>query len=313
LLRRAEARVRALTPPLRRAYARWVETQVDVATRREVLGLLAQGNVDGAFARIVADPVVVGAAKRVRIEWQGALAKHAQWATRELPKALRAPGALWDPSAVEARAWVAQWTDKLFATQTASFKASLRALTNYSLEQRLTTGELSSAVRSMYSLTAHDVRIVANYRAELLRGDANALRRVLRDARRDPTVRKALESGKPLTSEQVERAVAHYADALRSWRADAYVRTLGQQAQRAGQQTAYEQAVVDMGVDRSQVVRVWWTSEDEEVRESHAQMHGVEVGLDEPWQVPGVGPQMVPGEDEWNCRCVVVYRVTGKR
>jgi hypothetical protein len=60
--------------------------------------------------------------------------------------------------------------------------------------------------------------------------------------------------------------------------------------------------------------KTWWTASDARVRPSHAAMHGVEIGREDPFELDG-GDMMYPGDDSLgvdegeiiNCRCSVLY------
>jgi uncharacterized protein with gpF-like domain len=57
-------------------------------------------------------------------------------------------------------------------------------------------------------------------------------------------------------------------------------------------------------VDRALLVKTWRGVKDLRERPSHLAMEGQTVGFDESFS----NGQEIPGDDEYNCRCVAIYR-----
>ncbi len=168
--------------------------------------------------------------------------------------------------------------------------------------------------RQSIGLTERQQLAVMRYRELLERGSAEALQRELRDRRFDPTVRRAIRTGVPLTQEQVDRMVERYAQRYLRFRAEVIARTEALAAVHSGNHELYLQAVADGTMDLDDVLRTWVDSGDGRVRSSHANLNGMKRRLDETF--PGAaGPLRFPGdplaaaEERIQCRCAVTTRI----
>ena len=89
-------------------------------------------------------------------------------------------------------------------------------------------------------------------------------------------------------------------------------RTIMTSAQNGGRQQVAEDAEA-IGIN---LTKVWVATLDDRTRDSHAEMDGVEVPVDEPFDVNGselmypADPNGDPAE-VYNCRCTLVYNVDG--
>lgn len=174
--------------------------------------------------------------------------------------------------------------------------------------------EIARQLRQSLGLTQSQERAVRNYENLLRQGDPAALDRKLRDARFDPTVRRALSSDKPIPATDVDRMVERYRSRMLDFRAQTIARTEGNRAASMGVQAGFEQAA-QRGDLPGEVQRTWQTRHDGRAREWHIEMHGQQRGLNEPF-ISGLGnPLMVPrdpsapAEDSIRCRCRLSYRL----
>lgn len=176
------------------------------------------------------------------------------------------------------------------------------------------TREAARAFRGSIGLTRRQVAAVENYRGLLERvgqGDIEALTRDIRDRRFDSTVRGAAERGEPLSAAQIDRMVERYRERYLDYRAENIARTEGLRLTSIARHEALEQVVEQAGFERGDATRTWNSTRDERVRDSHAEMDGQQVGLDEPF-ISGDGNELMfpgdpsaPAEDTINCRCAV--------
>jgi len=172
------------------------------------------------------------------------------------------------------------------------------------------TGQRTGGV---IGLTQRQEGWVANVRRDLENLDKRYFTRELRDKRFDSLVRKAIESGKPLSSADVERLTGRYKTAALRYRAETISRTEVNRALNQSDREATMQAV-DLGAVRLQdVEREWDTSGRSNVRDTHRAMDGQKRGLDEPFESPSGARLMQPGdtslgapvEEVANCVCRV--------
>ena len=125
--------------------------------------------------------------------------------------------------------------------------------------------------RSSIGLTSKQQSAVANYRRLLNRasdGDTEALTRQLRDRRFDPTVRRAIRSGEPLTNKQVERMVGRYRERYVKYRSEVIARTEALRAVHSANDEAYRQAIDEDYIQVEELRRTWTIARDDRVRDT---------------------------------------------
>lgn len=159
-------------------------------------------------------------------------------------------------------------------------------------------------------------RAVARARQELLNLDENYFNRERRDKRFDKTVRKAIDSGKPLPRDVVEKLTNRYSDSLLKLRGERIGRTETIAALNKSEYEAVKQAADRGMINKNNTVRIWDNAGDTRVRHTHRMMEGQRVGLDEPFTTPpdrdgkrhklfypGDTSLGAPGSETINCRC----------
>lgn len=181
-----------------------------------------------------------------------------------------------------------------------------------------TTGRRTGGV---VGLTSQQAQFVVNARNELASGVPSQMRaylgRTRRDKRFDAMVNKAIKQGRALSPAELERVVGRYSDRLLQLRAENIARTEALTAFNAAREEAFRQTIEAGGLSPEAVKKVWSSTGDNRTRESHAELEGAEVGIDDPFQSSTGAQLMFPGdtslgagaEDVVNCRCMVTYRV----
>ena len=171
-------------------------------------------------------------------------------------------------------------------------------------------------VGGIVGLTENQAGWVRNARRELETLDPNYLTRELRDKRLDAAVRRAIADGKPLTAEQIDRAVTQMQARALRYRGENIARTESINALREGQAQAISQAIGTSEIDPRDATKMWDASLDSKTRESHARVNGDSVPIDQPFIVGGY-QMMHPGDSSMgapaslvvNCRCSVRYEI----
>lgn len=211
----------------------------------------------------------------------------------------------------------------------------LRLIRQFTEKQRLATREalqdgirrginprdMAREFRRSIGLTERQVRAVNNYRRMLEQLDATALRRKLRDARFDRTFTRAIEEGRTLSPEQIDRMVGRYRSRYIKYRSEVIARTESLRAVHAGTDEMYQQAFDSGTLRPDALTRTWDTSKDNRVRASHRVMdrqkrlvgQPFETGLGNSMRYPG-DPEAPPA-DSVQDRCAVTTRYsedTGK-
>ena len=186
----------------------------------------------------------------------------------------------------------------------------------------MVTGRMNPATRrregGVVGLNSHQMKTVANVRADLVNLSPNYFTRTLRDKRFDPMVKKAIETGKPLSAVDVDRITGRYADRALNHRGKVIARTESINALRAGRREGVIQAVEQGAVSSERITRRWSATLDKRTRPDHAQIDGQEVdGMDTPFTFPDGSQALYPGDDSLGagadqtaqCRCYDEYIV----
>lgn len=174
------------------------------------------------------------------------------------------------------------------------------------------TGKRSGGV---VGLTNTQEEYARNYRAELLAGDAGALRRTLRDKRFDARVAAAVAEGRPVDTATVEKLVTRYRASLLRLRGETIGRTEALQSLHVGQHEGYQQAIDSGALKASNIKKVWSATGDKRVRHTHKKMDGQKVPYNGTFKSPTgetlryPGDPLASGAEIINCRCAVEYRV----
>lgn len=160
-------------------------------------------------------------------------------------------------------------------------------------------------------LSAREVQALANYRAELERGDAALSRaRLLRDRRFDRLTSPS--------SRQIDRMVTRYRDRLLVYRARRVARTEHTRSVSLAQMLGWQQAIRRGRIGAREVRRFWVYVDDLRTRHTHREIPGLNPEgrfLDEPFE-SSLGPISYPGDPDAdarnvvNCRCRLEFRRT---
>jgi len=147
---------------------------------------------------------------------------------------------------------------------------AIRQTMNRGVSAGLNPVEIAREVRQSIGLTARQEQWVQNYRQLLEAGEADALRRQLRDRRFDRSVRRSTA----LTPDEIERMVQRYRERAIAYRARVIARTEALSAAHGGTYQMWNQAVSDGVIDSRLIVQRWVTSGLPNRRDSHITMHG---------------------------------------
>ena len=147
-------------------------------------------------------------------------------------------------------------------------------------------------------------------------GDDGKLKSVYsrRDRRFDPTIRKAIEAGKPLDTATVNRLTGRYSDRLLQLRGETIGRTEALAALNEAADESLRQ-IIDEGLAPPDAVkRIWKHSYSPNERPGHLQMSGQERGVNESFLNPLTGVTMMhpgdgPASEIINCRCMVSHKI----
>lgn len=171
-------------------------------------------------------------------------------------------------------------------------------------------------VGGVVGLSQHQETWVRSARAKLSAPvpDAAYFNMELRDKRFDRTVQAAIDAGKPLSQETVDKLLTRYKDNALRYRGESIARTEAIASLNQSEWEATKQTVDSGKVDASAVMREWDSAGDNRVRPSHRALNGMRVGLDEPFisplskarlMFPGDTKLGAPAKEVVACRCRV--------
>ena len=305
LLAEFERRAARYEPELRRgileAFRRLASRMDDAAVERAI----KTGDLDAAVKAALPEGAMNRAFYGVRKVAREAMTATANATIRNTP-ALREIGIRFDtlsPTVIEAARTIETGSYGYLKKEMAD---GLRSAIEAGLEAGKGPRAVARGLTETLGLTRYQEGIIGNFRQALETGDlGKALGYELRDKRLDAIIKKAAESGKPLTPAQIDRMATAYRQRYKAFNAETHARTTALTAQRVGAQEAWRQSAADLGPDYI-VVKVWRATMDTRTRDSHRRANNTKALLDGKYP----NGDSYPGEAEpWNCRCVETYKV----
>jgi hypothetical protein len=309
----AEAVDRLVTTLERKIGRSWV-AMVEFLRKRNKLGAVEaavrRGDVDGAV-----DGIVKAAARfadDVNAGFQIAQAAAARWLDGEVTDRL----IRYDISNERAVAWMRSNRLQLGGGISQELRESIGDTIADGLRQGRNPLSIARDIRDGLGLTAHQRRIVRNYRKALETRDfSDALGRELRDGRYDRGILAAQRDGVPLPREKINAMVDRYRQRMIAHRAETIARTEALRAAHAGQHELFQSAVDGGDIKERQLVRRWLhRNRGKHNRDFHHVMNGQTRGLNEAFKsglgnlLKYPGDRYAPARETVNCRCVVTTR-----
>lgn len=135
--------------------------------------------------------------------------------------------------------------------------------------------------------------------------------RRLRDFRFDGQLKRAMETGKPLSKDQIDKMVAAYRRKYLAYRSRTIARTEAMRTTNVGVQEAWRQAIASGKMPEALVRKTWLVAKDERLCRVCAPIptmnpkRGIPLGAQ--FATPKL-PVMLPPAHP-NCRCTVAFRV----
>jgi hypothetical protein len=174
---------------------------------------------------------------------------------------------------------------------------TIRLAVESGLRAGLSSPAIAKDLRPLVGVGPKQLDRVVNLRDAMLGQNGRTLSDyTMRDKRFDAAVRNGT-----LTEAQMSRALTSYTNAIASQNANSIAGTAARDSQKLAQRLSWIDAMGQGTTgDGELLVHEWITVGDDRVRDEHA-AHANEV---QPWDQPYSSGQMVPGEGDWNCRCV---------
>lgn len=308
LVAREEARVR-------RAFRRFLDDVRSDAVRRQVRMALEQEGIESALRVVDAHVLRLGGVVTQVFQAVGT-AEVAALAGKI--RGIRPRVAVsFDPTYPRAAEIMRRNRLDFVRELTRAQRESTRAALTEALQTGAGTVQTARTIRESIGLTEMQRRAVGNYRRLLEAGDAAALTRDLRDRRFDPSVRRAVEGDEVLGAKKIDRMVEQYRSRYLQYRAENIARTETLRTVGHARREALSQTLEQVELPRSSVVRTWAATQDARTRDTHAEMDGQQVAMDEAFRSPSGAQLMFPGdaslgapaEEVINCRCSELHEI----
>lgn len=300
-----------LSPPLAAAFLSAVKQLREQLPEGAMERLIAAGDVAGVSALLFSSDTARTVFKDFRNAIRDSVQRSAIRFGKDVPatRLLRVEFDVLDPRTVDGiRAFERVVIEKTGQT----LSDAVRSAVDAGLREGVNPRTIARGIRDVVGLTKEQEIWVRNFRDELVRGDPRLFGRELLDQRYVTTIRKAFAKG-GLSPEQVDRMVAAYRKRMIAYHAETVARTVAINSMKEGQLAIWQQSIDQGVVDAGDITVTWRTKMDGRERDTHAAMNGTTIPFGDRWLVPGVGLVRYPGENEFNCRCVPIYRVTGRR
>lgn len=323
--------VRSFEPVLRKAFLAAVDDITASADLKRIVTALEANDIDGALRAVHLDPAAfrpLDVALSQAYEGGGNSAA-SQLSLFDDPQGNRLV-VRFDARNPRAEAWLSGYSSKLIKAIVDDQRASIRS----ALERGMAAGTNPRTVGldivgrvdkatgkrtgGIIGLTEAQEQYVQNFRAEL-QGEGAELRTALmrqrRDMRLDNRILSAINNGKSLDAETIRTLLTRYRASLLQMRGEAIGRTEAQTSVHKGQDEAYQQAIGAGKIDAKNVTKVWDSSGDSRVRETHRLLDGQRVKFDGYFisesgaRLRYPGDPAAPASEIINCRCSVEYDV----
>lgn len=307
--RRLDEMASRFEPRLKRRFTEVVRQVKDQVSLEVIESLLNQGQIEQAL--LIAETAALGLAGSLSSTWNALFIQAGTETAAFLSQVLVAVVNFDQVNAGAVSAMQANRLDLVREVVQEQRLATQQAILD-GVRRGLNPRQVALEVRESIGLTQRQVAAVSNYRRLLEQGSADALSRGLRDARFDPTVRRAAEE--PLTSAQVDRMTQRYQERYLDYRARVVARTEALRAANQGSHQLYIQAIDDGQLSEQDLERKWVAGSDARTRDSHRAMQGQTRGLREPFHSGNGNLLMYPGDpsapadDTIQCRCAVATR-----
>lgn len=313
------------TPVIRRAFLASIQDIKDTARLSQIEASLRAGNVDAAVRSLGLD---TAAFRPMSAAVEQAFEAGGMFTADQFQRPVGQAAFRFDVRNSRAEAWLRDQSSNLVTRINNEQLGMIRDVLNRGMNAGINPrqqaldliGRIDPATGrrtgGIVGLNEPQERYLANAKRELRDLDPNYFSRELRDKRFDSTVRKAMESGTPLTQEQIDRLSTRYSDNLLQWRGETIARDQSITALNKSQNEATAQLVESGAVEQRDIVREWDATMDTRTRQSHRDIDGQKRAVNEPFTIgisqlmfPGDSSLGAPAEETINCRCTVKIRV----
>lgn len=313
-----------LVPDLRSAFLAGIQDIVDNVLLRQLVEAIERGDVEGAFRSLGYSPAAM---RPIVVAIERAFEQGGVLTGETFPTYLNTTNGKaifrFDPRNSRSEAWLRDVSSQLITRIEDETRINVRNILTVGMEAGRNprsvaldiVGRVDPAtqqrVGGIVGLTVNQERWVTNTRIKLEQLDAAYFDRDLRDKRFDSIVRKAIDAGKPLSVETIDKLTARYKMNALRYRGESIARTEALRSLNFAEWEAVRQAA-DMGaINQSATKRIWDSAGDGRVRWSHKRLDGQAVEIDQPFVSPSGARMMFPGDTSLGaggdetimCRC----------
>lgn len=318
VLQQFEEAASRMEPRIARAFRAAIEQIRDRGDLDEIAEMLRRNDVRGIRRMFLAEGLS---------DWQVYEDEIARTAQRGAETAAQMQGTATGPfgefqvRAPVANPALAEFAHSVAAQRVTGLRRSIINTINRDITAGVVAGDdpfaIARTIRDNIGLTPNQADATRSYERALRNLDRDALGRQLRDSRSDGPLRRAIESGTPLSEARIQSMVARYRARHLKHRSEVISRSESIRSVQGAQHALFEQLVRDGLIDRRQIRREWIVTPDERLRAAHAAIPGLNEGgrgQDEPFVSP-LGPILYPGDPDAtpantvNCRCAVFARI----
>jgi uncharacterized protein with gpF-like domain len=253
--------------------------------------------VERILSETLPDDVIEQAFRDVRLEMRNGLSRSVQYFARDIPGPGTVAFDILNPRVLDA---VRTLETRVMTNLSSNVRETVRQAIERGLVEGTAPKTVARELRSVIGLAPNQEEAVNNFRRSLEGSNGSPLRYKLRDKRFDRSIAKG-----GLSPEQIQKQTAAYRKRMLAFNAETHSRTAALDAQKLGQRLSWEDAIERGIVDASAIVQTWTGVDDGRERPEHVAMNGETVPFGEPFS----NGDMVPGEHDYNCRCIALVSV----
>lgn len=317
-----DALLKLLTAEMQSAFLMAVQGVVDSVVLQQVIDAIVAGDADKAFELLGFNPAAL---RPITAAIERMYEQSGNWTAEGYPRQPGYPVFRFDVRSPNAEKWIKDKSSELISRLTDEARINVKSTLETGIirgqNPRNTALDIVGRIDrqtgkregGVIGLTVGQESWARSFRMNLEQLSEDYFTKQLRDKRFDGTVRKAIDSGKPLPTDVIDKLVARYRASALKYRGETVARTESIHAFSVAELESARQIVATGAVRQKDVKREWDSAGDRRVRPAHKDMDGQQVGLDEPFRSPDGALLMYPGDttlgaparDVVNCRCRV--------
>lgn len=274
----AQRRTAGLQPELHRALLRAFQIIRDSLTDAELERLIASGQLERVLNDFLSDAVMDRAFLPVRDRIRQTTQAGFRYTVPSLPSGGKVDGVLavmFDHLSPHVITAINTLETRVITSLQADIREAVRTIVRTSLEAGRSASYSARQIRPIIGMSPTQAENSVKYEAKLR------------------------EQG-TMTEAQIDKAVSVYRRKAIALNAETNAGTATKDAYKRGQQLAWQDAVDKGIVDGSRLKKQWIGVMDDRERPTHVAMEKEIAPYDQPYS----NGQMVPGDSEWNCRCI---------